>query len=131
MIKKVIMILLILLVVTGVVGSLFLRSMKEDMASLDTAVIPEIHLEQVEDGVYEGHYKATPIDVDVRVVVSDHRITDIELLKHTNGQGAPAEVIIGSVVDAQSLQVDAVSGATYSSKVILLAISDALDIEVH
>lgn len=30
------------------------------------------------------------------------------------------------VVEAQSLQVDAVSGATYSSKVILKAIEDAL-----
>jgi uncharacterized protein with FMN-binding domain len=30
------------------------------------------------------------------------------------------------VIEAQSLQVDAASGATYSSKVILLAIGDAL-----
>ncbi|HCU08776.1 MAG TPA: FMN-binding protein [Clostridiales bacterium] len=131
MIKKIIIALLILLVVVGIVGFIVLQNINQGMAALDAAEIPQIDLSQVEDGSYDGDYKATPIDVEVRVTVSNHQIADIALLKHTNGQGAPAETIIGSVVEAQTLQVDAVSGATYSSKAILLAISDALNIEVH
>jgi uncharacterized protein with FMN-binding domain len=51
-------------------------------------------------------------------------------LEHRNGQGEAAEVIPQMVVDAQSLQVDAISGATFSSKVILLAIEDALKMDL-
>ena len=62
----------------------------------------------------------------MKVTVKNHAITDIDLLKHQNGQGKPAEVITERVLAAQSLKVDTVSGATMSSKVILLAIEDAL-----
>ncbi len=37
-----------------------------------------------------------------------------------------AEIITDKVIDTQSLQVDAISGATYSSKTILKAIENAL-----
>jgi len=42
-------------------------------------------------------------------------------------KGKPAEAIVDSVVAAQSLQVDIVSGATLSSKCILKAIEVALE----
>ena len=44
--------------------------------------------------------------------------------KESQGQGA--EIIPEKVIEAQSLKVDSVSGATYSSKVILKAIQDAI-----
>jgi len=37
-----------------------------------------------------------------------------------------AELITDMVIDSQSLKVDVVSGATYSSKIILKAIENAL-----
>ncbi len=126
MIKKILIGILILLAVGGIAGYIFFQNVEKDMASLETAEIPAIDLSVVEDGVYEGAYKALPISVEVRVTVHEHRITEIELVKHTNGQGEAAETVTGSVMEAQSLQVDTVSGATYSSKVILLAIGDAL-----
>ena len=49
------------------------------------------------------------------------------MLEHKNGQGTPAEVIPEKVVETQTLEVDIVSGATYSSKVILKAIENALN----
>lgn len=63
---------------------------------------------------------------EVKVTVNDHRITDIKLIKHRNGQGSWAEAMLTKVVDEQSLDVDAVAGATLSSKVILRAIAQAL-----
>ncbi|NCC85175.1 MAG: FMN-binding protein [Clostridia bacterium] len=47
-------------------------------------------------------------------------------MKHVNGMGQAAEALPSQVVEAQTLQVDLVSGASFSSKVILLAIEDAL-----
>jgi uncharacterized protein with FMN-binding domain len=64
--------------------------------------------------------------VRVRATVSGGRIASIEILKHFNGQGKPAEAIVPRVVEAQSLGVDTVSGATHSSLTILKAIENAL-----
>jgi uncharacterized protein with FMN-binding domain len=45
---------------------------------------------------------------------------------HQHGLDAPANDIVNAVIEAQTLDVVLISGATYSSKVILLAIEDAL-----
>lgn len=97
-----------------------------DLIKLNAAVIQEADLSIVENGTYAGSYQAFPIDVKVQVVVEDHKILRIDLVKHTNGQGKAAEVIPAKVVETQSLKVDMISGATKSSKAILLAIQDAL-----
>ncbi len=80
----------------------------------------------VADGSYEGSAFLLPVSVRVKVTVAGGRIAYIELLRHFNGQGKPAEAMLGRVLEAQSLSVDAVSGATHSSLVILEALRDAL-----
>jgi len=113
----------------GVIAAVFglfgyFESKLESLADIE---IPEINVVETADGVYRGSYAVFPISVDVEVTVAGHEITDIQILKHTNGQGAPAERIIDKVVESQSVQVDVVAGATYSSKVILIAISNSLN----
>jgi len=83
-------------------------------------------LASVRDGSYEGSSFILPVSVRVRTMVSGGRITSVDLLKHFNGQGKPAEAIIPRVIEKQSLGVDVVAGATYSSYAILKAIEDAL-----
>jgi uncharacterized protein with FMN-binding domain len=58
--------------------------------------------------------------------VSAGRITEIVMLSHTHGPNHGADAILPRVVEAQSLVVDAVSGSTYSSKVVRKAIEIAL-----
>lgn len=99
---------------------------ESSLEKLTETSITDVDLSKIADGVYKGSYKVIPVEAEVKVTVEDHRITGIELVKHLNGQGAAAEVIPDRVVGAQSLEVDIVSGATYSSKVILKAIEDAL-----
>ncbi|MBN2503850.1 MAG: FMN-binding protein [Bacilli bacterium] len=79
------------------------------------------------DGTYTGVYDAKLIHVEVLVTIRDGEISSIEILKHDNGQGDAAEAIVDYVIESQSIDVDAIAGATYSSRVILLAISDALN----
>ena len=86
----------------------------------------DVDLSQKPDGIYEGSYKQFPIEVIVNVTVKDHTIADIDLIRHVNGRGGAAQAIPEMVVNAQSLKVDAVTGATYSSKAILKAIENAL-----
>jgi uncharacterized protein with FMN-binding domain len=47
-------------------------------------------------------------------------------LEHRNGQGKPAEALTSRIVEQQSVELDVVSGATYSSMVILKAVELAL-----
>jgi len=92
----------------------------------DTVIAtPDISL--VQDGVYNGFFDAGLISVDVDVVVKGHRIAGITINEHHNGRGASAEVITEDVILNQTLDVDTVSGATNSSKVILKAIELALE----
>mgnify|MGYP003729970209 FL=1 len=91
-----------------------------------TLTISNVDLNTVEDGTYRGSSEAILVAADVEVVVEDHRITEIKLIRHQNGRGKPAEVILEKVIEAQTLQVDGVTGATSSSKVILKAIETAL-----
>ncbi len=84
-------------------------------------------LSNVQDGNYIGEYSITPVHVKVEVSVSNHRITNITILQHDNGLGSTAESIVNDVMEEQSLKIDAVSGATVSSKCILKAVENALE----
>ena len=100
--------------------------LQSNLEQLAVSTIASIDLSQIEDGTYSGTYTAIPISAEVRVTVQNHRLTAVELVKHSHGRGAAAEVILDEVLRQQTLGVDAISGATYSSKVILTAIEDAL-----
>lgn len=62
----------------------------------------------------------------IQVRVEDHEIAEIVLLKHITERGKSAESILSDMLDKQSVKVDAVSGATNSSKVIMKACENVL-----
>ena len=131
--KHVIIILSILVVVIigayfGITGlKSYIETIESNLDQLRDLNISNVNISKVADGTYTGSYKVFPIIARVKVTVKNHEITGIELVKHRTGQGAPAEIIPSKVVEAQTLEVDAVSCATYSSKVILKAIENALN----
>lgn len=63
----------------------------------------------------------------VKVEVQNHEITGIEVVEHKDAYLEQAEQIAGAVCSEQSLEVDAVSGATLTSDTILKAIENALE----
>jgi len=92
-----------------------------------TAQLPD--LANFKDGVYRGTYdlSGTPVVVTLDVSVHDNKIIDVKIIKHICSPiGKKAEVITEQVVKKQSLEIDAISGATGSSKAILKAIETAL-----
>ena len=81
------------------------------------------------DGVYRGEqdFSGTPIKVILDVVLQNHAIASIKIVKHTCSPiGKKAEKIIERVIEQQSLGVDVVSGATVSSNAILKSVESAL-----
>lgn len=83
------------------------------------------------DGIYIGSADAFRGDVEVQVTVEKQKVTDISILSYCDTEeyffrAAPA--VIEQMKAEQSLNVDAVSGATYSSNGIIHAVANALEI---
>lgn len=83
-------------------------------------------LARLEDGVYQGEWSIPPVTAGVEVTMKDGRIAAVQLVRHDHGLGGGAESLPRAVVESQSLELDAVSGATVSSKCILKAVETAL-----
>jgi uncharacterized protein with FMN-binding domain len=94
--------------------------------NLDSIVITSPDLSKVADGIYQGKSKVGPVRVTLDVAVQNGVITSINIIKHFNGRGKKAEAIVPQIIEAQSLDVDVISGATGSSKAFLLAVENAL-----
>ena len=92
-----------------------------------TLSIGTVDLNTVADGEYIGVCQNKILFAVVKVEVQDHRITGIEVVEHKASYMEQAEQIAGMVSFAQSLEVDAISGATLTRDTILKAIENALD----
>lgn len=125
--KKVLRIGLIIVVILIGIGFITYKVIEDNLKNLMTQEIESINLNTIDYGIYQGKYEVFPVSVELNVEVKNHQITDIKIIKHENGQGKPAETIINSVIEQNSVDVDVVSGASYSSKTILHAISNALN----
>ena len=112
------------IVLLGTSGCLSLTaSMKKNLAKIENE---DIDMETVEDGIFEGHSELDLVKVDVKVLVKNHKLIKVELLRHECGLGHPADVIVDKMVEQNTWDVDAVSGATVSSGVIKNAVNKAL-----
>jgi uncharacterized protein with FMN-binding domain len=81
----------------------------------------------IRDGVFEGTATIGPVKVLAKVTIENKRITIIELLEHRTWKGKAAENAIPKrIIDQQSTKVDAVSGATVSSRAIMNAVEKAV-----
>ena len=86
----------------------------------------EIEAMQLADGVYEGSNSM----MDVSVTIEEGQITDIKILEHRGGGKQYEEMILPMLdlmIEKQSTDVDAVTGATTSSKALKLAVEEALE----
>jgi uncharacterized protein with FMN-binding domain len=107
-------------------GSVLVSVSTSNLEKLVATKLSDIDLSTAKNGEYVGSYSSFPVFAKVRLTIQDTAIQKIVLVEHRHGQGGSAESILNSVVAANSLSVDCVSGATYSSKVILMAIREAL-----
>jgi len=123
--KKSWLVILIVVAVLALLGKIT-PTLTESAYARYRASTRAFDVSAVADGVYEGSAFLFPVSVKARATVSGGRLASVELLRHFNGQGEPAEAIVGKVVEAQSLGVDVVSGATHSSLTILKAIERAV-----
>lgn len=124
--KRVIAVVGTIFIAGTVFGGKYILDLQKYNKIIAGIKINNIDLSKVKDGGYIGEFDASVISSKVNVEVKDHKITNISFIKHKYDKGKPAEAIIPKVIEAQSLAVDTVSGATNSSKVILKSIENAI-----
>ena len=85
---------------------------------------------KLNDGTYTGEAAGMSPGLKVSVVVADGKISSVDVTEHaeTEGYSEPAlEQIPGAIVEKNSTDVDAVSGATVTSNAIKEAVNQALE----
>ena len=123
-IHRITALLAVILLVCHVGGCIY--SLTSYQKAVSNIVVSNIDVSQISDGIYMGDYDVEYIYAKVEVTVKQGKITDINILEHRNEHGGPAEKITNDIVKEQKITVDAVSGATNSSKVIKKAVENAL-----
>jgi uncharacterized protein with FMN-binding domain len=118
--KSLLITFVILIVLFALVIGVYPRMLK---ARADQLVLAPLNLANVADGVYDGSTRILHVAPKLQVTVAAGRITNITFVTLVAGD---ATGLAARVVRAQSLDVDAISGATISTKTVLKTIDNAL-----
>lgn len=80
------------------------------------------------DGVYKGTGTGYVGEITVAVQIKDKQIVAIDILSSSDDAAffKRAQAVIDKIIEGQTLDVDTVSGATYSSRGIISAVKNAL-----
>lgn len=118
--------IIILIVVVALVVCIKLGTGILTKRTLKKVGVNELDISKVADGEYIGFAQIKPVSARVQVSVEKGKISAIQIKDHMTGLGKNGEKIVNRIIDKQSLEVDAISGATQSSITILKAVEDAL-----
>ena len=95
------------------------NSVEDPTGSLDFSTIP--------DGTHRGTFTYGAFNYIVDVVAEDGEVIDIIVIQNKdNAPSIEAESVLSRIVEAQSLEVDGISGATVSSRSLMKAVENAL-----
>lgn len=94
----------------------------------ENVVLNGIDLSNVSDGSYMGTYKYGRWTNTLTIYVESNKITRIEIDEDVLASGITncSNEVFRRVIKKQSTEIDAVSGATVTTKAYLMAIEDAL-----
>lgn len=101
------------------------KSIKEDTHEEEKKAVGSFELE---DGVYKGTGTGFAGDITVSVQIKDKQIVSIDIISSSDDEAffTRAKAVIDKIIEGQTLDVDTVSGATFSSRGIINAVKNAL-----
>jgi uncharacterized protein with FMN-binding domain len=125
--KKVLLALLGVLAVIVLIGAAGMIYLSLGLNAGKKVAVSAVDPSVLSDGTYEGSYSAGRWSNKVAVSIEGGKIADIKILEDILiVQPGLSDEVFGRVIDVQNTTVDAVSGATVSSKAYLKSIEDAL-----
>lgn len=98
----------------------------------DTTTVTQTASGQYTDGTYSGSAQGFRGDTTVSATVENGYITDITAISYEDDEeyfSRAANSVIASIIESQDVNVDAVSGATFSSNGIMEAVANAIGAE--
>lgn len=84
----------------------------------------------LQDGTYYGSADAFGPDLETEVIVENGLVIAVNILDHNEKNssiyGPAMDYVPGAIVEAQTTEVDSISGATYTSYGIMMSVENAL-----
>ncbi len=96
------------------------------------AVWQELEVVIPQSGEYIGEDRGIGGPIKVLVTMKDDKITNIEVIYHNETRGVSTnaiDTVIKSIIENQTTDVDAVSGATVTSKALINAVKKAVEVK--
>lgn len=100
---------------------------KVNEITLHPTSFTEAGLDSQVSGTYTGEFDADWVGAKVEVEIVKGNIEEIRLVEHKNDRGESAERIVGEMNSQKTTDVENVTGATNSCKVIKKAVENALE----
>jgi uncharacterized protein with FMN-binding domain len=118
-------------VVLGVAGGIGWSNLSNEHREARSLTLNALDLGKLKDGTYDRAYEGSMYKWranEYQVTVSSGKVTDIQFVGSSDpgGKNMQHEALYDRVIEAQSLQVDTISGATLTSKAYLEAGDNAL-----
>ncbi len=102
-------------------------SVSNGLDQVESTVIDEINLNDIDDGYYEGESNTSPVYVDLTVYVLNHRIEEITInYKNVFIKDLDLDLLIQQIYIEQSVKFDYASFDAYTSIAFFSAVSNAL-----
>lgn len=124
--KVLIIVVVVLLLAAAFAGGSYLLRVNRYQKTVLGLTYSDVDISSIPNGTYVGECDVDFVKAKVRVVVADGAISEITILEHKQERGASAERIVDTIVDQQRIDVDAITSATNSSKVLKKAVENAL-----
>jgi len=125
--KKGLKILITLIVLIAVIIGGAMIALNQGIEEGKNVEITGLNLSNIEDGTYKGKFDFQRWSNELNVVVKEHKITDIEIVKDVRFPNPElTSQLFEEVIEVQDTTVDIVSGSTVTSKAYLKAIENAL-----
>jgi uncharacterized protein with FMN-binding domain len=101
--------------------------MRAEMRRVSEMKINDVSIASIPDGTYTGSHTFGGFTYSVRATVIEGRVEKVRVLHNRDTRRAEkAESVVRRVVAKQNVDIDAVSGATATSKALLKACERAL-----
>jgi uncharacterized protein with FMN-binding domain len=112
------------LVALIVIGAILFSVANRGVSTLRRLEVGTATFDEVADGTYEGIYEFGRWNYKVRIKIEGGKAIDIDVLSPAGD--AFATKVTEAVLQAQTLEIDSVSGATASTNAVLKALENAL-----
>ncbi len=124
--KKVFKIILIIIGVSVLICILIIPFDNKARKEIMAMPIENVDLTTIADGKYQGHFNNQLRNYSVEVTIKDYIITNIKTINNSPSNKY-SNNLFNKIIEEQKVNVDTISGATVTSKMILKAVEDALN----